>query len=413
MTLLAPLIATLLMLAGTIDSPMKIELTRAGSGYTLLRAGKPYFIKGAGAESRLDELKKLGANSVRTWGVDDKTGAFLDRCHAQGLTVTIGYWMRKNDGFSYKNAAMRDEQAEDFRKRVRQYRNHPALLMWSVGNEVELGTESPEVYLQIERLAKIVKEEDPNHPVMTVLADMWPEKMAILLAKCPSLDLLGINSYDGLPTLHERMRLWTKPYVITEYAFSLPSTVPGAPWVGAVEPSSAEKASSTTSLYQNSIVKQKGRVLGGYLFYWGASKVGTAAFHTTHLSTGERLAVVDAMQQLWSGKAPQKRVPILSVSSPAKPARLSPSAALRIAAKATDYAGATLPIRFEVLPNDPTKRFVGDFEQKAGVLGSGSFQEDGSVTVPKEPGKYRILLTTRDKNNGAATHSISFVVDNK
>ncbi|MBC8135800.1 MAG: hypothetical protein H8F28_07950, partial [Fibrella sp.] len=86
---------------------------------------------------------------------------------------------------------------------------------------------------------------------------------------------------------------------------------------------------------------------------------------------------------------------------------------LRIAANATDYTGATLPIRFEILTNDPTKRFVGDFEQKAGVLGSGSFQSEGSVTVPKEPGKYRVLLTTRDKNNGAATHSISFVVEDK
>ncbi|MBC8143762.1 MAG: hypothetical protein H7Y38_20215, partial [Armatimonadetes bacterium] len=188
MSFLLPIISAIYLLPIAADVPVPTKLVKSGADFSLLRGGKPYYVKGAGAETRLEELKRTGANSVRTWGVDDKTGAFLDKCHALGLTVTVGYWMRKNDGFSYKNAAMRDEQAADFRKRVRQYKNHPAVLFWSVGNEVELGAESPEVWDQIERLAKIAKEEDPAHPVMTVLADMWPEKMAFIRERCPSLD---------------------------------------------------------------------------------------------------------------------------------------------------------------------------------------------------------------------------------
>lgn len=44
-----------------------------------------------------------------------------------------------------------------------------------------------------------------------------------------------------------------------------------------------------------------------------------------------------------------------------------------------------------------------------GVVSSGVLGNE--ITAPTEPGKYRVLLVTRDTNNGAATHSISSVVE--
>ena len=76
----------------------------------LERAGKPYFIKGAGGRSYLDVLKACGGNSIRTWGEED-IEPLLDRCQELGLTVTVGIWLgQPRQGFRYDNeAAVRGE----------------------------------------------------------------------------------------------------------------------------------------------------------------------------------------------------------------------------------------------------------------------------------------------------------------
>src|SRR3954462_6832608 len=66
-------VSVLILLAGTRavsgqkGGPIRVEVTKAGEGYRLLRDGKPFFIKGAGGRDALDRLAAAGANSVRTW----------------------------------------------------------------------------------------------------------------------------------------------------------------------------------------------------------------------------------------------------------------------------------------------------------------------------------------------------------
>lgn len=344
----------------------QVEIVSRGERWELLRNGRPDFIKGAGASTRLQDLVAAGANSIRTWGVDEHTGQFLDRCHALGLSVTVGFWMRKHDGFSYKSQADKDAQYEELKKWVRKYRNHPAILMWAVGNEQELGTEWPEVFIQTDRLIRMVKEEDPSRPVMTVLADMWPEKQAMIERHLTSPDLLGINSYNGLPTLHTRMEFWKRPYVITEWQFDGygGETDPKTPWGMAIEPSSSEKARRAERLYRDAILRFPERVLGSYLFVWNQSEIAPVSLHGTHMSTGDKLAIVDTMTRLWGGKAPFNRVPELTVTEPRVPPVLRPGQEFTIRLTAKDPEGDRLTIQYELRDNDLTKRYVGDFEQE-------------------------------------------------
>ena len=90
---------------------------------------------------------ELGGNSIRTWGIDQivtKTSdgkEFLDKAHSLGLTVSLGIWIAQpRHGFDYKNAEKVAKQREKVREIVRKFKDHPALLTWSLGNEVEIAS---------------------------------------------------------------------------------------------------------------------------------------------------------------------------------------------------------------------------------------------------------------------------------
>src|ERR1017187_4869377 len=72
-----------------IYNPVKATIVAKDSGFILVRAGKPYFIKGAGGTNYTDRLAKYGGNSIRTW--DSKNGEeILSKADNLGLTVTMG-----------------------------------------------------------------------------------------------------------------------------------------------------------------------------------------------------------------------------------------------------------------------------------------------------------------------------------
>ena len=64
-------------------------------------------------------------------------------------------------------------QYESVKRAVMQYKDHPAVLLWGLGNEME----DPEgknlgVWKAINELAVMVKGLDPDHPTMTVIAEL-------------------------------------------------------------------------------------------------------------------------------------------------------------------------------------------------------------------------------------------------
>ena len=65
----------------------------------------------------------------------------------------------------------------------------------------------------------MVHEIDPNHPTMTVIAEIGGDKVPKIQQYCPDIDVIGINSYGGGPSLAASYRAagGKKPYVITEF----------------------------------------------------------------------------------------------------------------------------------------------------------------------------------------------------
>ncbi|MBC8138968.1 MAG: hypothetical protein H8F28_24090, partial [Fibrella sp.] len=282
------------------------KLVKKGETWQLLREGKPYFVKGVGGTQKLPLLKSLGGNSVRTWGVESAKRD-LDAAHAQGLTMTLGIWLgHKVHGFKYDDPKMVQEQFEKAQAAIREFKNHPALLAWGIGNEMEGDGNDPLVWKAIQEIAAMAHKEDPNHPTMTVTAEIGgnANKAKAVQDLCPDIDIIGINSYGGLGSLADRLKEAgiTKPYIVTEYGPNGPWEVGKTRWGVSLEPNSSEKAAMYLGNYLRSIRNQPA-CLGSYAFLWGDKMEGTPTWFGMLLpGTGERLAATDAISYLWTGK---------------------------------------------------------------------------------------------------------------
>ena len=93
------IVTLLLASCANAQKPIKVEIKKGETGFTLYRDGKPYTIKGAGIEvSDFDAFVKHGGNSIRNWTTtNDKesTLSILDSAHAKGLTVSLCLPMSK------------------------------------------------------------------------------------------------------------------------------------------------------------------------------------------------------------------------------------------------------------------------------------------------------------------------------
>lgn len=280
--------------------------------WRLVRNGKPYFIRGGGGGGSKALLKEIGGNSFRTWGAD-RAKAELDEAAKFGHTVMLGFWLgHHNHGFSYLDKVALERTERDVLATVAKIKDHPALLCYALGNEMELGEPHPkEMWTFINSLAKKVREADPNHPVGTVVADMWKDKADAINAYAPDLQYIGINSYGGALTVGKRWQeLGGKvPYILTEYgpmgANECGVASNGLP----VEWTSTRKADWYREVYEKTILAEQGKwCLGGYVFTWGHKNEVSPTWFGTMLPDGTKLEVVATLAKIW-GKDVANRCP--------------------------------------------------------------------------------------------------------
>ena len=271
-----------------------VRLEKTDKGYALLRNGKPYFIKGAGGDQRLEDLAAAGGNSIRTWGADNLEG-LLDRAHALGLTVTVGFWLgHRAHGFDYQDGDSVTRQFEDVRQYILKYKDHPAVLMWAVGNEMEgIGGEgnNPAIWYAVNHIARMAKELDPNHPTMTVISEVGGKRIEYIHRYCPDVDIVGINSYGGIGSVVERYFKagGTKPFVITEFGPLGQWEVDKTSWGAPLELTSTAKAEAYLAAYRAAVGAYPDQCLGSYVFVWGSKQEATATWYGLFLKDGAQV----------------------------------------------------------------------------------------------------------------------------
>jgi len=119
-------------------------------------------------ERQLEILRAMGCNAIRT-SHNPPAPEFLDACDRLGFLVydeAFDCWV-KGKGRNDYHRFFADWHEADLRALVRRDRNHPSVIMWSIGNEVveQWGDDSAEAWKIANRLAGIVREEDRTRPV--------------------------------------------------------------------------------------------------------------------------------------------------------------------------------------------------------------------------------------------------------
>ncbi|MDJ0928565.1 MAG: glycoside hydrolase family 2 TIM barrel-domain containing protein [Gammaproteobacteria bacterium] len=394
-----------------------VELRQTEQGWLLLRAGEPYFIQGAGGKDSLQQLAATGANSIRTWGADD-IDELLDEAHALGLSVTVGIWLgHERHGFDYDDDKQVREQFERARQTVLRYRDHPAVLLWGVGNEME-GFESgddPAIWSAVNDIAAMIKEIDPNHPTMTVTAEIGGGRIESINQFAPDIDIHGINAYGGAASLPQRYvdGGGSKPYLITEFgptgAWESPTTEWGAP----LELTSTEKAAFYRRTYELAVTGAPGLALGSYVFLWGHKMEATATWFGMFLEDGARLAAVDTMMELWSGERPADLAPVVEPLVLEGDARLDPGDELRVRAVIADPEEGPVTARWALRPDSDEFATGGDFRPNMRDIESAILDGDtegARVRMPADPGPYRLFLYAYDEAGNAATANVPLLV---
>lgn len=115
-------------------------------------------------ERKLRLLKKMGCNAIRTSHNMPAT-EFMELADRMGFLVVdeaFDMWEKAKTQYDYARF-FKEWHERDVRSWIRRDRNHPSLLMWSIGNEI-YDTHADEHGQEITReLLRCVREHDPQH----------------------------------------------------------------------------------------------------------------------------------------------------------------------------------------------------------------------------------------------------------
>lgn len=172
------------------------------------------------AKRQLTILKDMGCNAIR-FSHNPPASAMLDLCDEMGFLVmdeAFDMWTKKKNKNKYDYHLDFEEWHErDLQAMVLRDRNHPSVIMWSIGNEIREQFDSTGTTIT-KKLVDIVKRLDPTRPVTSALTETFPEKNFI--AKANALDVLGFNyKYYDYPELPKRFP--GEKFIATETASAL------------------------------------------------------------------------------------------------------------------------------------------------------------------------------------------------
>ncbi|MBV9131069.1 MAG: hypothetical protein JO318_00120 [Chloroflexi bacterium] len=176
-------------------SPSHVEVQGGNGSYTYLVNGHPEVIKGMGLntqyasqlspderarqlDSDMAELQSLGVNTVLGWDPAEFDEVLLDAAQRHGIGVIVPFEL--DPDADYTDPAVRQQLHDQVIAWVARYRNHPALRMWGLGNEVLhkivhpawVGPQDPQRDANAQAFsdwliatADDVHAADPDHPV--------------------------------------------------------------------------------------------------------------------------------------------------------------------------------------------------------------------------------------------------------
>ena len=196
------------------------------------------------ARRQLQIMKDMGCNSIRT-SHNPPAPQILDLCDEMGIIVqdeAFDMWRKRKTTYDYSRY-FNEWHEQDLKDFIIRDRNHPSILMWSIGNEVleqwsdasadtlslaeanlilnfghspdMLAKEDGEMTvnsLLTKKLADMVRELDPTRPVTAGCNEANPGNH---LFRSGALDIIGYNYQNwAIPSVPKNFK--GMPFIITE-----------------------------------------------------------------------------------------------------------------------------------------------------------------------------------------------------
>jgi len=188
---------------------------------------------------------------------------------------TVGSGADWYKGTDYTDPVQQEKMMASVKKMVMEYKDHPGVLMWVLGNENVYGvaTNAPQkpaaFFAFANKAARWIKSVDKNHPVALANGDTF--LIEYFARNAPDVDIFGCNAYRGSHGFGQSLwgtvkGLADKPVLITEF---------GAPARHGFKP--AEEAEALQAAYimnnwkdieANAAGRGHGNALGGVVFAW-------------------------------------------------------------------------------------------------------------------------------------------------
>ncbi len=198
---------------------------------------------------RLEVIKSIGGNCVR-FSHNPPAAEVLDLCDEIGLLAYDEAFDKWSSTFEHvpwldnTNPTFDEDWQQDLDAMLLRDRNHPSVIIWSVGNEVVEYGQDPKKCLDIYRkLAARVKELDPTRPVTQALIPVGHRDEALHASGlAEEVDIISVN-YQEPYYLSDREKRpdkliigsETKPFFTTARESRNAHFLPRNPWQDVVD----------------------------------------------------------------------------------------------------------------------------------------------------------------------------------
>ncbi len=125
---------------------------------------------------RIERLKEMGSNAYRT-SHNPPTPALLDACDRLGMLVMDETRMMSSN----------PEGLEEFATLIRRDRNHPSVILWSIGNEEDLIQGNDTGARIASSMKQLARDLDPTRPITEAMNGDWGKGLSAVV------DVQGFN----------------------------------------------------------------------------------------------------------------------------------------------------------------------------------------------------------------------------
>jgi hypothetical protein len=328
---------------------------------------------------------------------------------------------RERQGFDYYDSAAVARQFEAMKAEVMKYKDHPALIIWVIGNEANLGEKNPKVWDAVNDISKMIHQVDPNHLTTTALAGLSKNLVDQIKTRAPDLDLLSVQMYGEIVKLPQILKEsgWTGAYMVTEWGATGHWEVSKTDWGAPLENNSSVKADYYLTRYQTAIEPDHTQCVGSYVFLWGQKQERTPTWYGMFLDSGEETATVDVLHYIWNGSWPAIRAPclkeaLLDGKSANQSVHLKSGGSYRAEVAMINENNLPISYHWEILNESTDLKWGGDTETRPknipGLI-TDPAKKEIQLSAPAKPGAYRLYVYAYDGQGHAAHANIPFYVE--